>query len=267
GGTMSQVTNGRFYMGIGTGAVYQPRGRRASGMPKVSALAMMRDYMITVRRLVAGEQVDYEGETVTLRGVSLGINPPPKTPVYLGALGPEMLRLSGEVADGASLNWCNPERIAWSRERINEGAAKAGRDPSEIKMAEYIRICVDDDVDKARHAFAMSIMNYALGPSVPTERQRQLGYRAHFERMGHTDTLLGLDEMRTKGASREEVADAFPPELLLSVGYYGKADGAAKAFRDLAEGLDIAMVRVVSTRPGVDSTLATMRACRPELLN
>ncbi|MCH7746243.1 MAG: LLM class flavin-dependent oxidoreductase [Chloroflexi bacterium] len=267
GGTMSQVTNGRFYMGIGTGAVYQPRGRHAMGMPKVSALAMMRDYMITVRRLVAGERVDYKGETVTLNGVSLGISPPPQTPVYLGALGPEMLRLSGELADGASLNWCNSERIAWSRERINEGAAKAGRDPSEIKMAEYIRICVDDDVDKARHAYAMSIMNYALGPSVPTERQRQLGYRAHFERMGHTDTLLMLDEMRTKGASREEVADAFPPELLLSVGYYGKADGAAKAFRALAEGLDIAMVRVVSASPGVDSVLAAMRACRPELLN
>ncbi len=84
--------------------------------------------------------------------------------------------------------------------------------------------------------------------------------------MGFTDALRELDEMRGKGASREEVADAFPPELLLKVGYFGKADGAAKAFRSLAEGLDIAMVRVVAARPGVESTLAAMRACRPELL-
>ena len=178
-----------------------------------------------------------------------------------------MLRLSGEIADGASLNWCNPEQILWSRQRIDEGAMRAGRNPSDIKMAEYIRVCVDDDVDKARKAFAMATMTYALGPSKPSERQRQLGYRAHFERMGFTDALLELDEMREKGASRDEVADAFPPELLLKVGYFGKADGAAKAFRTLSQGLDIAIVRVVSPKPGVSSVLTTMRACRPELLN
>ena len=72
--------------------------------------------------------------------------------------------------------------------------------------------------------------------------------------------------MRSNGASREEVADAFPAELLLKVGYFGKPDGAAAHFRALAEGLDIAMVRVVAARPGVDSTLAALRACRPELL-
>ena len=47
--------------------------------------------------------------------------------------------MSGELADGASLNWCTPEQIAWSREHIAKGAAKAGRDPSEINVAEYIQ--------------------------------------------------------------------------------------------------------------------------------
>jgi alkanesulfonate monooxygenase SsuD/methylene tetrahydromethanopterin reductase-like flavin-dependent oxidoreductase (luciferase family) len=49
GGTLSQMTGGRFYMGIGTGGVYRPKTRRTMGMPRVSALAMMRDYLITVR--------------------------------------------------------------------------------------------------------------------------------------------------------------------------------------------------------------------------
>jgi len=73
---------------------------------------------MTVRSLVAGEEVTYQGEVVTLRGVKLAISPPPHTPVYLGALGPEMLRLGGELADGICLNWCTPEQIAWSRARI-----------------------------------------------------------------------------------------------------------------------------------------------------
>ena len=264
GGTVSDITGGKFIMGIGSGGAYRPQARAALGVGRMSALALMRDYLSVVRPLVHGERVDYEGDTTTLKGMRLGMRPAPETPVYLGALGPKMLEMSGELADGASLNWCTPEQIAWSRDRIAEGAAKAGRDPSEINVAEYIRICVDDDVDMARIALAKATMGYALGASVPTERERQLGYRAHFERMGFTDELAQLDEMRKKGASNDEVAEAFPAEILQSVGYFGRADGAAAAFARLAEGLDTAIVRVVAARRGVDSTLAVMEACNPE---
>jgi alkanesulfonate monooxygenase SsuD/methylene tetrahydromethanopterin reductase-like flavin-dependent oxidoreductase (luciferase family) len=174
-----------------------------------------------------------------------------------------MLRLAGELADGVCLNWCTPEQIAWSRERIAEGAAQARRDPAEVKVVEYIRVCVDEDVDTARRAFAKATMGYALGQRVPTARERGLGYRAHFERMGFAGELAELDQMRRQGASTDEVADAFPPEVLKQVGYYGPAEGAAPAFRRLAEGLDVALVRVVAARPGLDSVLAAMRACAP----
>ena len=264
GGTVSDITGGKFIMGIGSGGAYRPQARAALGVGRMSALALMRDYLSVIRPLVHGERVDYEGDTTTLKGMRLGMRPAPETPVYLGALGPKMLEMSGELADGASLNWCTPEQIAWSRDRIAEGAAKAGRDPSEINVAEYIRICVDDDVDMARIALAKATMGYALGASVPTERERQLGYRAHFERMGFTDELAQLDEMRKKGASNDEVSEAFPAEILQSVGYFGRADGAAAAFARLAEGLDTAIVRVVAARRGVDSTLAVMEACKPE---
>jgi alkanesulfonate monooxygenase SsuD/methylene tetrahydromethanopterin reductase-like flavin-dependent oxidoreductase (luciferase family) len=263
GGTLSELTGGRFIMGIGSGSAYRPRARQALGLAKFSTLGLMRDYLTTTRALLAGETVDYEGEVVTLRGVKLGITPPPRTPVYLGALGPEMCRLAGELADGVCLNWCNPEQVAWSRARVAEGAAKAGRDPSEVKLVEYIRVCVDDDEDVARRAFARSVMGYALGASVPTARERALGYRAHFERMGFAEELLELDEMRKRGAPSPDVADAFPTQLLQQVGYYGPAEGAADAFRRLAEGLDIAIVRVVAARPGVESVRAVMEACRP----
>src|ERR671925_471366 len=154
GGTVSQLTGGRFIMGIGAGGAYRPRTRQSLGLPWFSTLALMRDYLVTVRRLLAGHAVDYQGEVVTLRGVKLAINPPPRTLVYLGALGPQMLRLGGELADGLCLNWCTPEQIAWSRERIAEGAARVDRDPTSIQVVEYIRVCVDPDVDVARRAFA-----------------------------------------------------------------------------------------------------------------
>jgi hypothetical protein len=110
-------------------------------------------------------------------------------------------------------------------------------------------------------------MGYALGQWVPTERERRLGYRAHFERMGYTEALAELDRRRQWGATPDEVADAFPPALLQQVGYYGTPEGASGAFRRLAEGLDVAIVRVVAARPGIESARAVLRACQPALVN
>src|SRR5690606_25421514 len=145
-------------------------------------------------------------------------------------LGPEMLRLGGEVADGLSLNWCSADMIEWSRKMVAEGAARARRDPADVKLAEYIRICVDDDVDAARRAYTRAVMGYALGRP---EAKRPMGYRAHFERMGFAADLARIDEMRARNAPQDEVIDAFPEALLRHVGYYGPAAGAAEAFAKL----------------------------------
>tara|TARA_B100000029_G_C17608870_1_gene968556 strand:+ start:12309 stop:13373 length:1065 start_codon:yes stop_codon:yes gene_type:complete len=266
GGTISQITNGKFIMGLGSGGTYRPGSMNNLGKSKISPLSLMRDYVTIVRKLVNGETVSYIGEIETLLDEKLAISPAPKTPIYLGALGPKMLSLAGELADGAALNWCNAEQVAWSREQVKLGAEKSSRDPSEIKISEYIRICVDDeDENRARIALAKATMGYALGPTVPTEKEKQLGYRAHFERMGFAKELADLDQMRIKGASSEEIADAFPTNILNAVGYFGSSEGAAKAFVDLSQGLDNALVRVVSSRPGtINGTLDVMKACSPE---
>ncbi len=257
--TTGQLTGSRFSLGVGTGSITSPEYRASYGLPDHPPIALMRDYLVTLRALMAGERVDYTGRTVTLRGVQLDWPwERPRVPVMLGALGPQMLRLAGEAADGAALNWCTPEQIAWSRERVAEGARKAGRDPSAIQMVEYIRICVDEDEDAARRAFTRAVMGYALAR--PGARKDQ-GYRAHFARMGFDDALTDLEARRDGGAPAEEVVDAFPRELLRMVGYFGAAAGAAEAFRRLAVGLDVALVRVVPARPGLASVQNVIRAC------
>ena len=75
-----------------------------------------------------------------------------------------------------------------------------------------------------------------------------------------------IEEARDSGAPEDELIDAFPDGLLKSVGYYGRPDGAAAEFRRLSGGLDIAIVRIVATRPGVDSVRAVMQACAPQLV-
>lgn len=261
-GTVSAQSGGRFTLGIGSGGIYRADARRQLGLPRRSTLGVMREYVSAVRGLLAGESVTLRGEAVQYEGAQLGFRPPP-TPVLVGALGPEMIRLGGEAGDGAVLNWCDPERVGWSRERLNEGAARAGKSPEDVRLVEYIRICVDEDVDVARQSYAQSLMGYALGASVPSERLRRFAYRAHFERMGFTEALAELDRMRERGAAAAEVAAAMPEELLTRVGYYGPAAGARAAFETLGEGLDTAIVRVVAAKPGMESVRAVMEACAP----
>ena len=157
-GTLGAQTGGRFILGIGSGGIQNAAFRKAMGIRTNSTLAVMRDYLTTVRGLLAGEAMDYEGEALTVRGQRLGIDPPPATPVYLGALGPRMLDLGGELADGICLNWCTPAQIVEARERVDAGASRAGREPGSVPLVEYIRICVDDDPAVARRGLARAIL-------------------------------------------------------------------------------------------------------------
>jgi hypothetical protein len=106
-------------------------------------------------------------------------------------------------------------------------------------------------------------MGYALAwPGT----NKALGYRGHFGRMGFDEALTELEERRDRGASEDELIDAFPLDLARLVGYFGSASGAAAAFRHLAEGLDTAILRVVAARPGLESIAAVMEACQPSKL-
>jgi alkanesulfonate monooxygenase SsuD/methylene tetrahydromethanopterin reductase-like flavin-dependent oxidoreductase (luciferase family) len=191
-----------------------------------------------------------------MHGAKLNLQAP-RTPVYLGALGPNMLALGGELADGICLNWSSTETVASSRQVVADAARKAGRDPVEVTMMEYIRVCVDEDETLARRAFARSMSFYALGQLDAPPRS----YRAHFERMGFAEDLRRIDDMRRAKAPQEEIIDAFPEAMMRKVGYYGKAAGAAAGFESVAQGLDVAIVRVVGARPGIESARVAVEAC------
>ena len=201
-------TGHRFVLGVGSGRFDHAAER-------------MREYLAELRALL-----------------------PDGPPVELAALGPLMLRLAGELSDGALLNWCSPEWVAWSRARVERAAAAAGRPAPEI--VEYIRTSVDPDAALARSTLGSAMLQYALGPGA---------YRAHFERMGFADELRRL----------EAGEDAPSGELLAASGAAGEPGQVRSQFERLAEGLDLAIVRVLVTRPGdAESARLTLEECRPE---
>jgi 5,10-methylenetetrahydromethanopterin reductase len=160
----------------------------------------------------------------------------PDVPLIIGALGPQMLRLAGRHADGAALNWCTPEQVEWSR-------TQAG---ARTKMVDYLRVCVDDDVPAARRALAGQILSYALlvRPSGAS------GYHAHFERMGFAEELAHLERLKAEGKNDDELVRAMPERLLTTFGYAGRGDGAREWFATISRGLDVAVVRLLTPRPG-----------------
>src|SRR6202035_5366999 len=208
--TLAQLSGGRFVLGLGTGG-YGPGFWASAGLPD-RPIAVMRAYVTEVRALLAGEQVAASpvvagagmsaGAPGWPRFASLGVQVLSPAPVYLAALGPQMLRLAGETADGALLNWATPERIAISRLEIDAGAARAGRDPGAVPMTMYIRVCIDDDVAAARQAFGAQVLGYAMGtPSMPPGA----GYRGLFAQMGFDAELSELERRRGQGAAMPEL--------------------------------------------------------------
>ena len=268
--TLAQLSSGRFVLGLGTGG-YGPGFWASVGLPD-RPIAVMREYVTQVRGLLAGETVTAGPASAGPPGAgapgwpaaaALGVMDLPPAPVYMAALGPQMLRLAGEVADGALLNWATPERIAVSRARIGEGIARAGRDPGAVPVTMYIRVCIDEDVAAARQALGAQVLGYALGqPGVPQEA----GYRGLFGQMGFDAELRELEARRDRGAARPELVAAAPDKLLQAVGYYGPAAGAPAAFARLSAGLDEAIVRIITARPGLEPVSEAMTALSPSLI-
>jgi alkanesulfonate monooxygenase SsuD/methylene tetrahydromethanopterin reductase-like flavin-dependent oxidoreductase (luciferase family) len=275
--TLAQLSSGRFVLGLGTGG-YGPEFWASVGLTN-RPIAVMREYVVQVRALLAGEQVTADqggadqrarrrpvigaGSPGWPRSAALGVTDLPSAPVYLAALGPQMLRLAGETADGALLNWATPARIAVSRARVDEGIARAGREPGSVPMTMYIRVCVDDDVAAARQALGAQVLGYALGrPGIPQEA----GYRGLFGQMGFDQELTELEERRDRGAALRELVAAAPDEMLQAVGYYGPAAAAPAALARLGAGLDEAIVRVITARPGLEPVREAMAALTPALI-
>jgi alkanesulfonate monooxygenase SsuD/methylene tetrahydromethanopterin reductase-like flavin-dependent oxidoreductase (luciferase family) len=255
--TSADRSAGRFALGVGVGhpavdpTEYGERDRRPIGFA--------RAYVEALRTLLAGGRHD-GGEPFFASGpAELGRTAPP-VPIYLGALGPRMIELGGATADGVILNWATAGHVAWSAGVVEEGASAAGRDPAAVTLMTQIRVCIDDDVDRARRALARQLIGMVI--RTPIERPDR-GYRAHARRLGFGDLFDALATRRERGASYDELAAAIPAEVIDALAYAGPPAGAPAAVRRLAGRAGVALIRPVPTSPGPQPGRRALLACRP----
>ena len=152
---------------LGLCAWWEPITSRV-GEDRRKPLQAMRENIEAIRELFTMEEVSYSGEFVNLDRVKLDVaygNPDARDiPIYLGATGPKMLELAGEICDGVVLNYVvTPSYIREAVELVSKGAEKSGRTLEQIDRPELL-VCSlsDEDPDEAIRT-GKSLVAYYLG--------------------------------------------------------------------------------------------------------
>ena len=149
--TLDDLAPDRIICGIG--AWWDPLAQNV-GITRRKPLLAMRETIDVMRRLLALENVTFEGEFHHVNGIELDIvhgrREPRDVPMYIGATGPKMMQLAGEIADGVVLNYCvPPDYNDVAMEQLHKGAQKAGRTLDDIDRPQLIVCSVDSDRERA----------------------------------------------------------------------------------------------------------------------
>lgn len=179
------ISGGTFTLGLGTS--HKHFVEALYGVPYDRPAVHVREYLTALRPLLRGEPVDFQGETLSVTGqiAAPGAQPPP---VLIAALGPVMLRVAGELADGTMLTWVDAPLIGdFIAPRITAAAEAAGRPAPRVVASTMV--CITSDPDRVRGELKAQ-MGFAGDLAA---------YRAVLDRQG----LSGVHELLIAGDESE----------------------------------------------------------------
>jgi len=216
--TLDDLAPGRMICGLG--AWWDPLASKV-GIERLKPLTVMREIVTVVRALLNNETVTFDGHYVHLDGVELDYvyqeRRPKDVPIYIGATGPQMMELTGEIADGAVLNYLvSPSYNAGALEALARGAAKAGRTIDDIDRPQLIVCSIDTDRAKALDNARLLVTQY-------------LGQQPHIMKASGVPQAL-LDEIGTVltwPATHDQVVEAskmVPDDIVQMITASGEPD-------------------------------------------
>ena len=194
--TLQELSGGRMFLGIGVGAgledlrIDYPRPVRA-----------LREAIVGIRGLLAGETVELDGEMFPIDGAGLVRPPETPVPISIGTRSRQVMQLAGELADIALVGarHFTPELARRYRGWLAEGAARAGRSADDIDVAPRLTLCVSADGDLARRSVVRYVAHY-LAIIRPVEMD--------------PDRLAAIDEALARARGWYFDTDRYdPPEL------------------------------------------------------
>jgi len=149
--TLDDLAPNRVICGIG--AWWDPLAQNV-GINRRKPLTAMRETVEVLRRLLNMERVTFHGEFHHVDGIELdvvhGRREPRNVSIMIGATGDKMMEMTGEIADGAVLNYCvPPEYNDNALELLTVGARRAGRTLDDIDRPQLVVCSVDHDHERA----------------------------------------------------------------------------------------------------------------------
>ena len=221
--TLAHVAPGRISLGLGVSS--RIIVEQWHGVPFHTGLGQIREVVQIVRHAVAGERVNFEGKYYRLKNFRSAVPPPSAPPrIVLAALGPEMLELAGEIADGVLLNWIPPEAIPASIEHVRAGARRAGRSLDGFEIACFIRTTVTDAPEAARAQLARDITGYAIVDV----------YSSFFRSIGYVDEMAAINAA-WKAGDRAQAVREVSPRVLDGLGVVGDEDFCRERIKAFAD--------------------------------
>lgn len=197
--TLDDLAPDRIICGIG--AWWDPLASKV-GIQRRKNLKAMREVVETVRRLLARERVSYAGEFVQLDEVELdvvhGRKTPRRVPIYIGATGPQMMTLTGEIADGVVLNYLvSPAYNERAMAQLERGAIVAGRRLEDVDRPQLVVCSVDHDRRRALDSSRKLVTQY-------------LGQQPHIMKASgvRQELLDDINQVLTWPATEEQIENA-----------------------------------------------------------
>jgi len=164
--TLSEVSGGRFILGLGVAS-----GAMQNYGLKTNPLHAMQDAFAIIRGLLSDDasHFSYNGKVFSTKRPQKRLNAP-SLPIYLGAIGPRMLDLAGEIADGLIMTRRGSFSLEYTKyaiQRVIKSALKHKRDPNTINFLGFFESCISEKGDLARQ-FAKRILGTYTIPELPT---------------------------------------------------------------------------------------------------
>ena len=224
--TLDDLAPNRIICGIG--AWWDPLAKNV-GVERRKPLQAMRETVEVLRRLLSLENVTYHGEFHHVDGVELdvvhGRREPRNVPIYIGATGPKMMELTGEIADGAVLNYCvPPEYNDQAMEQLDRGARRAGRSVYDLDRPQLIVCSVHEDRDEAIRGAKMLLTQY-------------LAQQPHIAKASGVsqETVAQIQSILGWPATKEQIKEAMKfvdDELVLRISATGTPEEARARVRE-----------------------------------
>jgi F420-dependent oxidoreductase-like protein len=258
--TLDTLSAGRFRLGLGVSGPQVSEGWHGVRFDK--PLGRTREYVDVVKMALRRERVRYEGQHYTLplpdgpgKALTLTVHPTrDNIPVYLAAVGPKNLELTGEIADGWLAVFFVPERADELLGHISAGRAKAGLDMSTFDVVPNVPVVLGDDVQ----ACADSVRGYsALYIGGMGSRDKNF-YNQLAVRMGYEAEAQEIQE-KYLARDYEGAAAAVPAEFIDRTSLLGDVDRMADRMQAYADA-GVTTLNVAVTPIGLERQLATVRA-------